>query len=211
MQKACVPSAGRKNSRPAAGCAIRAVRRGARPSGPATRRAKPPVISTAAKIQIYAAGLRGRKARSASIHPAMPGFARIAATGPSSRAARPVSRAAMSAERPTASNTPSGEPMAAAESRPTAARAVPNARCSRPDAMNRKMQPAASATPGGAKNGFVPIAPSPRREPHVVRLVLAVLIFARVNIAACRFSRRATPSSKSRRAKITAHLKVGPM
>ena len=42
-------------------------------------------------------------------------------------------------------------------------------------------------------------------------VVLAALMFARVNIAACRFIRRATPSSKSRRAKITAHSKVGPM
>ena len=215
MQKACVPSAGRKNSRPVAGCAIPAVRRGARPSEPATRRAKPPVNFTGARIQIYAAGLRGRKARSASIHAAIPGFARVAATGPSSRAARPASLAAMSAARLTTSNMTSGGPKASAadavDQPMTAARAVAHARCSRPDAMNRKMQPAASAMPGGAQNGFVPIAPSPRREPRDVRLVLAVLICARVNIAACRFFRRATPSSKSRRAKITAHTKVGPM
>ena len=93
----------------------------------------------------------------------------------------------------------------------TAAHAVAHARCSRPGAINRKMQPAVSATPGGAHAGVAPTVERHRRGPHVVRPAPAAPICARVNIAAYRFIRRATPSSKSRRAKITAHSKVGPM
>ena len=212
--RAYVPSAGRKNSRPVSGCAIRALRRGARPSAPVMPRARRPANSTAAKIRIYAAELRGRGARSASMHASTPGFARVAATVPLSRAARPVSRAVTPGGRPNASNMPRGGPKvfaADAAVRPTAApRAAPHARCSSPGAINRRMPPAASATPGGAQNEFVPTAANRLREHPAVRRAPTAPICDRASIAVCRFRRRATPSSKSQPAKITEHLTTGP-
>ena len=108
LLKGCARSVVRRNSRPIVACASPAERSAGPLNVPATPGARPPANYTAAKIRRCAAGSRGRKASSASMHAWTLGFARDAATVPSSRAARPASRAVTSGARPSGSSMPPG-------------------------------------------------------------------------------------------------------
>ena len=135
------------------------------------------------------------------MHAATTAFAPVAATVPSSRAARLVRCAVTNGVRPIGSNIPRGGPKAsaaAAEGRPAADHVAANALSSRPVAINRRMPPAAGAMPGGVPEGYVPTAVNPLMEHPGVSRARAAPMFAQASIAVSRVFHRATPSSKLR-------------
>ena len=151
--KGCARSVARRNLRPIVACASPAERNAGPPNVPATPGVRPPANYTAEKIRRCVAGSRGRKASSASMHASTPGFARDAATVPSSKAARHASRAVTSGARPSGSSMPPGGRRAgardAASPRSAAPRDAAPAPCSRPGAIRTRTPPAAGAMPAG--------------------------------------------------------------
>ncbi len=155
----CARSAEESPSLPNAACAIPAGRSGGRPNAPGTPRARPKAGSTAAGIPRSAEGSGGREAGGASVHTGTSASARVAATVPRSRAARPAGLAVTHGKRPNGSSMPPGGPMVgvvAAAGRPlTAPRAAVPAPPSRPGAIHGRTPPAEGATSTGERAGFV--------------------------------------------------------
>ena len=217
LPAACVRGAGRRGPRPIAPCAGTAAKSGAMPSAQGARRPRRPAFFTAAETRNGAASLRvtgaggaigrgGKRARAravAHIHPL--------------KAARCANRAAWQGGTGSGNNMPRGESPAcaagAARPRPVMPRIARGAPGARPNAQEkrRRMQEAASATPGGAHGGFVQTAVHhPRARPGVPRAP-AGPGRVRASIAVCRFCHLDSRSSRSPPARITGHGTVGRM
>ena len=174
-------------------------------------------INTAAETRNGAGRLRVTGAGSAIGRGRTPARARAAVQIRPLKAARCANRAAWHGVTGSGNNMPRGVPpvcaAGAARRRPVMPRAATGAPGARPNAQEkrRRMQEAASATPGGAHGGFVQTAAHhPRARPGVPRAP-AGPGRVRASIAVCRFCHLDSRSSRSPRASITGHGTGGKM
>ena len=163
---ACVRGAERRGPRPIGPCAGTAAKSGARPSAQGARRPRRLAYNTAAETRNGAARLRVTGAGGAIGHGGTLARARAVAHIHPLKAARCANRAAWHGVTGSGNNMPRGESpvcaAGAARPRPVMPRIATGAPGARPNAQEkrRRMQEAASATPGGAHGGIDCGAPS---------------------------------------------------
>ena len=214
---ACVRGAGRRGPRPIGPCAGIAAKSGARPSAQDARRPRRLAYHTAEETQNGAACLRVTGAGGAIGRGEPLARARAAAPIHPLKAARCANRATWHGVTGSGNNMPRGGPpvcaAGAARRRPVMPRIATCAPGARPNAQEkrRRMQEAASATPGGAHGGFVQTAAHhPRARPGVPRAP-ASPGRVRASIAVCRFYHLDSRSSRSPPARIMGHGTAGRM
>ena len=214
---ACVRGAGSRGPRPIALCAGTAAKNGARPSAQDARRPRRLAYHTAAETRNGAARLRVTGAGGAIGHGRTLARARAVAHIHPLKAARCANRATWHGVTGSGNNMPRGESPAcaagAARPRPAIQRIATGAPGARPNAQEkrRRMQEAASATPGGAHGGFVQTAVHhPRARPGVPRAP-AGPGRVRASTVVCRFCHLDSRSSRSPPARIMGHGTVGRM
>ena len=217
LPAACVRGAGRRGPRPIGPCAGTAAKSGARPSAQDARRPRRPAFFTAAETQNGAARLRVTGAGGAIGHGRTLARARAAAHIHPLKAARCANHATWHGVTGSENNMPRGGPpvcaAGAVRRRPVMPPGATGAPGARPNAQEkrRRMQGAASATPGGAHGGFVQTAAHhPRARPGVPRAP-AGPGRVRASIAVCRFCHHDSRSSRSPRARIMGHGTAGRM
>ena len=206
LTAACVRGAGRRGPRPIGPCAGIAAKSGARPSAQDARRPRRLASFTAAETRNGAARLRVTGAGGAIGHGRTLARARAAVHIHPLKAARCANRAAWHGVTGNGTNMPCGVPpvcaVGAVRRRPVMPPAATGAPGARPNAQEkrRRMQEAASATPGGAHGGFVQTAAHhPRARPGVPRAP-AGPGRVRASIVGCRFCHLELRSSRSPRA-----------
>ena len=174
-------------------------------------------INTAAETRNGAARLRATGAGGAIGHDRTLARARAVAHIHPLKAARCANLAAWHGVTGSGNNMPRGESpvcaAGAARPRPVMPRVATGAPGTRPNAQEkrRRIQEAASATPGGAHGGFVQTAAHhPRARPGVPRAP-AGPGRVRASIAVCRFCHLELRSSRSPPARIMGHGTGGKM
>ena len=217
LTAACVRGAGRRGPRPIGPCAGIAAKSGARPSAQGALGPRRLASFTAAETRNGAARLRVTWAGGAIGHGRTLARARAAVHIHPLKAARCANRATWHGVTGNGNNMPRGEPpvcaAGAVRRRPVMPPAATGAPGARPNAQEkrRRMQEAASATPGGAHGGFVQTAVHhPRARPGVPRAP-AGPGRVRASIVVCRFCHLDSRSSRSPPARITGHGTVGRM
>ena len=200
---ACVRGVERRGPRPIGPCAGIAAKSGARPSAQDARRPRRLAYHTAAETQNGAARLRVTGAGGATGHGRTLARARVAAHIHPLKAARCANRATWDGVTGSGNNMPRGGPpvcaAGAVRRRPVMPRAATGAPGARPNAQEkrRRMQEAASATPGGAHGGFVQTAAHHPRARLGVPRAPAGPGRVRASIAVCRFCHLDLQSSRS--------------
>ena len=217
LPAACVRGAGRRGPRPIGPCAGTVAKSGARPSAQDARRPRRLAYHTAAETQNGAARLRVTGAGGATGRGGTLARARAAAHIHPLKAARCANRATWHGVTGSGNNMPRGGPAACAagavRQRPVMPPTATGAPGARPNAQEkrRRIQGAASATPGGAHGGFVQTAAHhPRARPGVLRAP-AGPGRVRASIAVCRFCHLDSRSSRSPPARIMGHGTAGRM